>query len=575
MKRIFKKAGLVSLCCLMGIAFIIMPHTYVTAEEEDEEDIEWFDEEDEIDSLEPENEEDSKKSAQDENQDKKEKTESADSAEDSEEIVTGEEAASSDTDAQAEDTDTDGITEEDSIADLDTVSEDAPADTGADPYEQSLYETYVQYYSKRISAEEWANVVGGKDTYVIREKDTLWDISNVLFGDSSYWPKLWSANPAITNPHLIHPNDSLGFIYGTEGTPPSLSIITGGGLTQTGEGVKTPSVPPVPDFLKNKKIAVPSSGKQVPVMRSFPSSLPPLKLSDKADVSMSDVGIEFKRMNVPTVSFLSHYMSDEPLSGQGVIMGKKEYGKWFHVGQKLILEMRDPVNPGQRLAVIEDRGKLYPDAFGVRGPFGYQMEVQGEVQVIGRVPDSFDLYEAIVTKSLNNVITGSVVLTSDLIQFDYKPTEIAGNAEAQIIGVPTFGTHKKQVAAPYSLIYLNRGSGSGISVGQMYQIKANPSIERQMRYGYDIKLGEVKIVYAEERFATGIITEMSNPVRVGDYIAALSIGLSTQMGYDPLDDVEAVETPTVEETMDDDDLLEEFDSSEEEFSDDDVFEAFE
>ncbi len=573
MKRIFKKTVLTSLCFLISVAFILVPHAYVTAEEDDEEDIEWFDEDDEIESsLEPENEEKSEESAQGENQDKEEKTESAESDPDSEEILTEEDTASSDTDTQTEDTD---VTTEDSTADVETGSEEASIDTGADPYEQSLYETYVQYYSKRISTEEWANVVGGKDTYVVREKDTLWDISQVLFGDSSYWPKLWSANPAITNPHLIHPNDSLGFIYGTEGSPPSLSIITGGGLTQTEKDIKVPSVPPIPDFLKNRKIAVPSSGKQVPVMRSLPSSLPPLKLSDKEDASTSDMDIEFKRMDIPTIGFLSHYMSDEPLSGQGVIMGQKEYGTWFHVGQKLVLEMRDPVNPGQRLAVIEDRGKLYPDAFGVRGPFGYQMEVQGEVQVVGRVPDSFDLYEAKVTKSLNNVITGSIVLTSNLIQFDYKPTDIAGNAEAQIIGVPSFGTHKKKIAAPYSLVYLNRGSGSGMSVGQMYQIKANPSIERQMKYGYDIKLGEMKIVYAEERFATGIITKMSNPVRVGDYVTALNMGLSTQMGYDPLDDVEEMETP-VQEAMDDDDLLEEeFDSSEEEFSDEDVFEAFE
>ena len=361
-----------------------------------------------------------------------------------------------------------------------------------------------------MSAAEWTGVVGNKDVYLVQENDTLWDISKVLFGDSSYWPKLWSANPAITNPHLIQPNDSLGFIYGTEGAPPSLSIITGGEqLTQTEKGIKAPSSPPIPDILKSRKIVVPSYKKLVPIMRSIPSSLPPLYLSGKQGTSISDMEIGFKKANVPMTGFLKYYMSDEPLSGQGVVQGKKEYGLWFHVGQIVILEMRDPVNPGQRLAVIENRGKLYSDDFGVRGPFGYQVEVQGEVQVIGRVPDSFDLYEAKVTKSLNPVTTGSVVLNSNLIQFDYKSTDLIGNVEAQIIGVPSSGTHKKKVASPYSLVFLNRGSGSGMSVGQMYTIKANPSITRQMEFGYDIKVGEMKVVYTEDRFATGVITKMS------------------------------------------------------------------
>ena len=575
LKRIFKKIVLTSLFFVVGFSFLIFPHTYVNAEEEEEdiewfeeeEDIEWFDEEDEVESsLAPENEVDSKESAQDENQDTEEKTESTQLDPDPDpdpEIVT-------------EDSDTD-VTTEDSTIDVKTVSEDIPVDTGMDAYEQSLYETYVQHYSRRVSTEEWVSVVGSKDTYVVQENDTLWDISKILFGDSSYWPKLWSANPAITNPHLIQPNDSLGYIYGTEGAPPSLSIITGGGLTQTGKDIKVPPSLSAPDFLKNKKIVVPSSRKQMPIMQSIPSSLPPLYLSDKREASVSDMDVGFERISIPTVGFLSYYMSDEPLSGQGVVMGKKEYGTWFHAGQIVILEMRDPVNPGQRLAVIENRGKLYPEDFGVRGPFGYQVEVQGEVQVIGRVPDSFDLYEAKVTKSLNKVTTGSVVLSSNLIQFDYKPTDVTGNAEAQIIGVPAPGTHKKKVASPYSLVYLNRGSGSGLSVGQMYQIKANPSIDRQMEYGYDIKLGEMKVVYAEDRFATGVITRMNNPIRVGDYITALNIGLSKQMGYDPLDDdVEGVETGTVEQVIDDDDLLEEELDSSEEFSDDeDTFEAFE
>ena len=193
------------------------------------------------------------------------------------------------------------------------------------------------------------------------------------------------------------------------------------------------------------------------------------------------------------------------------------------------------------------------------------------MEVIGRVPDSFDLYEAKVTKSLGPVTKGAVVLNTNLIQFDYRTTDVVGSTEAQIIGVPSYGTHVKNVASPYSLVYLNRGTGSGMSVGQMYQIKANPSIERQMDYGYDIKVGEVKVIHTEDRFATGVITQMSNPIRVGDYITSLNVGISTQVGYDPLDDdvevegekdaggfSEELQEPPADELSDEEDVFEAF-----------------
>jgi hypothetical protein len=47
------------------------------------------------------------------------------------------------------------------------------------------------------------------DVYVVKEGDTLWDISHQFLGNPYEWPKIWSYNPAITNPHWIYPSDRL------------------------------------------------------------------------------------------------------------------------------------------------------------------------------------------------------------------------------------------------------------------------------------------------------------------------------------------------------------------------------
>jgi hypothetical protein len=46
-------------------------------------------------------------------------------------------------------------------------------------------------------------------TYVVREGDTLWGLSEQAFGDGGFWPSLWSFNPQVTNPHWIYPGDLL------------------------------------------------------------------------------------------------------------------------------------------------------------------------------------------------------------------------------------------------------------------------------------------------------------------------------------------------------------------------------
>ncbi|MDE0119221.1 MAG: LysM peptidoglycan-binding domain-containing protein [Bdellovibrionales bacterium] len=523
MKKIFIKPILVFLCCACFI-FLIFSFTYVVAQEEDDEDIEWLDDEEELESLQPES--DMTDSA---------KTTPAPKEEQGEGAHIPDAGLSDDEETESADSfDTDTIADEISSPDETIAEAGVTTDSVVDIYEQNLYETYIRYYSKRVSAEEWSSVVGGKDIYVIQPKDTLWDISKVLFGDPNYWPKLWSTNPAITNPHLIQPEGNLGFIYGTEGTPPSVNLVQGG----IGGVPESKAPPPPPDFLKGKKVTVPSSHKTLPIMKNIPASLPPLYMRGELDDENSDLQMSFEHVKKLTMAFLRYYVSDEPPSGQGVISSQKEYGTQFHTGQRLILEMRDPVNPGQKLAVMHNKGKLVSSIRGVRGPFGYQVEVQGEVEVIGRVPDSFDLYEAKVTKSFSPITKRAIVSDRNLIQFDYKTTDLMGSAEAQIIGFPSIGPNIKSMASPYSLVYLNRGLASGLSVGQMYQVKANLSVQRKASYGYDIKVGEVKIIYTEDRFATGVITEMDHPIHTGDFLVSLSAGLSTQSGYDPFDEVE-------------------------------------
>jgi len=46
-------------------------------------------------------------------------------------------------------------------------------------------------------------------THTVARGDTLWDISGRYYGNPWDWPRLWSYNPEITNPHWIYPLDQV------------------------------------------------------------------------------------------------------------------------------------------------------------------------------------------------------------------------------------------------------------------------------------------------------------------------------------------------------------------------------
>ena len=66
------------------------------------------------------------------------------------------------------------------------------------------YEQDERYGPTIITSDEPERPAG---TYIVQENDTLWDLSDQVFGDALFWPTLWSYNPQITNPHWIYPGD--------------------------------------------------------------------------------------------------------------------------------------------------------------------------------------------------------------------------------------------------------------------------------------------------------------------------------------------------------------------------------
>lgn len=87
-----------------------------------------------------------------------------------------------------------------------------------------------------------ATVTGGKDSsfsvtgqslstpmfHYVRRGDTLWGLCDRYHGNPWAWPRVWSYNPQIENPHWIYPGDRLRLREGEEGK--ASQSVTGDGF---------------------------------------------------------------------------------------------------------------------------------------------------------------------------------------------------------------------------------------------------------------------------------------------------------------------------------------------------------
>ncbi|MBL8955862.1 MAG: LysM peptidoglycan-binding domain-containing protein, partial [Myxococcaceae bacterium] len=85
-------------------------------------------------------------------------------------------------------------------------------DTGGGPPEGSM---------RAAPAGEKA---GPGTQHTVERGDTLWDLSQKYLGSPWYWPKVWSYNPEIANPHWIYPGNVVRFVGSGEETPTQVEM---------------------------------------------------------------------------------------------------------------------------------------------------------------------------------------------------------------------------------------------------------------------------------------------------------------------------------------------------------------
>lgn len=383
--------------------------------------------------------------------------------------------------------------------------------------EARFHDIYIRFHREKTPQDEWEKVLGGRDaeTYTIQRGDTLWGISETFFGDGHFWPKVWSLNAAITNPHLIRENNIIQFILGDEFGPPAFMITEVEGMDPTQQMVQgVPIEPPLP----------PPSVRSRPLVRELPPSLPAWQTD--LDSEFDDLGINVGVRGISQIEdsiALSAYVTDSEPTGIGQVMEIKNGLAMAAQFQEVYLSAPPgELNVGDRVLAIKSKGRLQRSTHIVPNFEAYNVEVLGELRILAEVErrdrSSEKLYRAEVEQTLNPISAGAKIVRDNIRRASFNDTGPSGQTNARIIGGHIM--NRRQIFSVPSFAYINKGSNQGVQEGQIFTIRSEQALRQTNSIvENDINvIGRMRIVKTSANFSTAIILESSAGILTGDVV---------------------------------------------------------
>jgi hypothetical protein len=304
--------------------------------------------------------------------------------------------------------------------------------------------------------------------HVVRRGDTLWDICWYYFNDPWQWPKIWSYNAQITNPHWIYPGDL---------------------VTLLPEGFVT-STDPLPDDVED-----PGDGEFEP---------PPAR---RFEVQLKQVA----------------YIDQEQLDDSIVVDGSVDDKQLLSTGDVVYLKYPEdkPPKVGQRYSIYERGDSVDHPRTGK--PAGAYVRIIGELEVTSVKKDK--RARAQITDSNREIergaLVGPLIKTFKTVPPAPNKVDAQGTIVAMLNGEDMIGTGE--------VVFIDLGESSGIEVGnRMYVVRRGDALLEDEALsdtiGQDDRrfparaLGEVVVVDVGESVSIGLITLSVQEMGVGDLV---------------------------------------------------------
>lgn len=277
--------------------------------------------------------------------------------------------------------------------------------------------------------------------HVVKKGDTLWDLCGSYYSNPWGWPKVWSYNPQIVNPHWIYPGDQIRLR-----DPNELP-----GMAQSALGPAAPG--------SNQARA--KSGRNAP-----------------KSVFLRDHG----------------FLGDPQRDVWGELVGAVEDQMLLSDGNHVYVMMRPGVelSPGQKLTIFSPLRKP-DDVPGARKPPGEIVSVKGTIKI-----DQFNPQTRVargeVVESLDVIERGFKVGPVGR-QFDVVPPKPAAKS-VQMRVLSSLYPHT--VLGQQQLAFVDRGSEDGLEPGtRLFVLRQGDAWRKSLNVGNDMLHYRLKIESAK------------------------------------------------------------------------------
>jgi hypothetical protein len=260
-------------------------------------------------------------------------------------------------------------------------------------------------------------------SHTVERGDTLWDLSQKFLGSPWYWPKVWSYNPDIANPHWIYPGNMVRF-YGADEQPTQVEVGT----------------------------------EQVPDVEEG-------QMFDEGDGVSKAGEIGYRPKNSVTLPIVS-FVTTKELEQNARIIGSFAENEMLVVPFSVYVDtsLKKSLKVGDTTVIYRDGGEvLHPNTKAV---LGYMTRVVGEGKVV-----SLDSKRAIatvaITRSLDEVHRGdSVSPAGESVVRTVAPraNDLEIKGATLVTGAHRYTHHQTESF----LVILDKGADDGVKLGNTF-----------------------------------------------------------------------------------------------------------
>ena len=211
-----------------------------------------------------------------------------------------------------------------------------------------------------------------------------------------------------------------------------------------------------------------------------------------------------------------HFLSERPPRSLGKIVDVEEWHTIASLRQHIYIQSPN-LSIGNTYMVFKKKHSVRNPRTGRR--LGNSIELQGEVEVIQQMPYPRNIYKAAVKKHNTHIEEGSHIGVISVPRVKLNLEGRQSNIRAEVVGGGS--TADPQILlARYSFVFLDKGSRSGISLGDILTVLRNQSVrtdKSRFVQGDRPSIAKVKVARVTPETTTAFIVQSDTEVLVGDY----------------------------------------------------------